>query len=639
MSRVGIFGWGVVAPRSPDIDAFATNLENADTWLEPFNGFGPDNFLVGRPQFDLSAYREWIDARFKPNKYRQIESKMGLPVQYALGCFIQALDQNPGIETTLRELGSRCRVYVGVGVGDLPVEHEQSIALYRAQRRWNRFWAQPERNDVLRRYLDDGVVPEDGDPIPPPWESVEGFEQDEAKDAWWQFWGHRSPQLREYLDEYRAIEAIAVEGEVESGKLKAIKEKRRRFRRLQEKWAAPQPPWLSVSTNLIWNIDNIPAAQISMMGRLTGMAIAPVAACATFGVALKLAMDAIRSGECEAVVVGASDPPPHPMTVAAFHGARVIASDAQVSKPLTQLRGTHVAGGAAVWILGDLEKMKARGYRPLGMEPVAVGATSDADHIITPSKEGPTEAMRTALAEAGYEGSDVGSWDVHATATPGDFNEVEMVREVMGSEVLVTARKGTFGHGMAACGGWELTAQYLGYERGALYPTPAGEGRAQRRNRPHPRRRRLRHQLPGTAGAGRQDVYGDRRHQRLRRLAALGRGRRGDLERKCLTLTSRQALASFRGRRHGGGDPETDGDDDDAMDGRRAGGADGIDRPYPPPLGPKGASVSFRTQRGGLPALHGAGSRAADPDRAAQRPGPVARRGAASARRGSRPAG
>jgi len=42
--------------------------------------------------------------------------------------------------------------------------------------------------------------------------------------------------------------------------------------------------------------------------------------------------------------------------------------------------------------------------------------------------------------------------------------------------VLVTARKGTFGHGMAAGGGWELTAQYLGAERGRLYPTPLTRG-------------------------------------------------------------------------------------------------------------------------------------------------------------------
>ena len=51
-----------------------------------------------------------------------------------------------------------------------------------------------------------------------------------------------------------------------------------------------------------------------------------------------------------------------------------------------------------------------------------------------------------------------------------------MVRALMPEDVLVTARKGTFGHGMAAGGGWELTAQYLGYDQGRLAPTPLAEG-------------------------------------------------------------------------------------------------------------------------------------------------------------------
>ena len=45
----------------------------------------------------------------------------------------------------------------------------------------------------------------------------------------------------------------------------------------------------------------------------------------------------------------------------------------------------------------------------------------------------------------------------------------------MPEDVLVTARKGTFGHGMSAGGGWELTAQYLGYERASSSPTPLAE--------------------------------------------------------------------------------------------------------------------------------------------------------------------
>ncbi len=65
-NRIGIFGWGVVAPKSPDIETFENNLKRATTWLEPFGGFGPSNFLVGRPEFDFEAYRPWIEARFEP---------------------------------------------------------------------------------------------------------------------------------------------------------------------------------------------------------------------------------------------------------------------------------------------------------------------------------------------------------------------------------------------------------------------------------------------------------------------------------------------------------------------------------------------------------------------------------------------
>jgi 3-oxoacyl-(acyl-carrier-protein) synthase len=106
---------------------------------------------------------------------------------------------------------------------------------------------------------------------------------------------------------------------------------------------------------------------------------------------------------------------------------------------------------------------------------LAVGVTADAEHIITPSREGPTAAIREALATAELASADVGTWDMHATATPGDYTEVQTLRSLLHQDVLVTARKGTFGHGMSAAGGWELTAQYLGYQRGKVFPTPLKE--------------------------------------------------------------------------------------------------------------------------------------------------------------------
>jgi 3-oxoacyl-(acyl-carrier-protein) synthase len=85
---------------------------------------------------------------------------------------------------------------------------------------------------------------------------------------------------------------------------------------------------------------------------------------------------------------------------------------------------------------------------------------------------GASESFYGAVEDAVAKSENLASWDLHATATPGDFSEMATFRSIFPEPVLVAARKGTFGHGMSAGGGWELTAQYLGYEQGRLFPTP-----------------------------------------------------------------------------------------------------------------------------------------------------------------------
>jgi 3-oxoacyl-[acyl-carrier-protein] synthase II len=460
-----------VAPRSPNVDAFAKNLVGSESWLTPFEGFGPNNFLVGNPEFSFEAYHGWIDARFPPSRFRQLRDKMDPTTLFAVGAFIQSLGQNPGLEQELQSLGTQTHIYVGTGIGNIITISQIALAHDRAQRAWDRFWAElnPELQEWKSKSPEERPARLD---VPPEPETRPFEERADADRAWWHYWAGGSPDLRVYLQELAEIEALAVEGDVETGKMSLLKEKQRRFGQLQKRWGAPPPPRLAVTANVVWNLHNTPAAQISMLGKITGLAFSPVAACSTFGVALKLAMDAIDRGEAKAVVVGATDPPPHPLSVGGFYSARVVATDGTVSKPLTGMRGTHVAGGSALWIVGDLEYFTAKGFRPLGMEPVAVGVSSDADHIITPSVEGPTQAMLQAFRGAGIQPDEIGTWDLHATATPGDYQEVHNLRSILPDSVLVTARKGTFGHGMSVSGGWELTAQYLGYERGELFPTP-----------------------------------------------------------------------------------------------------------------------------------------------------------------------
>ena len=403
--RVGVFGWGVVAPRSPDVESFAQNLESNETWLAPFQGFGPCNYLVGQPEFDFERYRPWIEERFPPSRFKQLTSKMGEPTLFAIGAFVQALEQNPGIEQDLRDLGGLAHVYVGTGLGDLGTIARTAIEYDRAQRRWNRFWAHPDRNDAVAAFLrgDDRSAHPDAPPDP---SDVSGEDEREAaQEAWDEYWMGRSTKLEEFLTELREIESDDVSGDVEAGKAALIRRKMTRIAALRERWGTPTEPWSAVSSNLLWNIHNTPAAQISMLGQITGSTFAPVAACSTFGYTLRLAMDAIDRGEARAVVIGATDPSPHPLTVGTFSTSRVLASDGRLSKPLTGLRGTHASGGSCIWIVGDLEYFTAKGYRPLGLEPIGVGVSSDADHIIAPSARAPAWRCRPSRRRTTASGS------------------------------------------------------------------------------------------------------------------------------------------------------------------------------------------------------------------------------------------
>lgn len=489
--RIGIFGWGIVAPKSPDIEAFERNLTAAESWLEPFEGFGPNNFLVGNPVFDFATYKPWIDARFEPRKFAQLDTKMGNMVKYAIGAFIQSLGQNPGIERALQELGPLAHIYVGTGLGDLPTHYRVGRDYYRAQRRWNRFWCREEHNPRLAEYraaeaeTRERLRAELGLPEDPAEMEPEDDRYDEVLDRWFQFWVRHSTSLRRYLGELREIEAEGVGEDIDSSKGQVIRRKATLRRKLNVKYGCPLEPWNAVEANLLWNIPNIPAAQISMLGRITGPCVAPIAACSGFGTSLKMAVSAIECGAAKAAVIGNADPEPHALTVASFFQARVVSQDGQVSKPFTGMRGTHVSGGACIWIVGDADYFRGLGMKPLGLEIAGVAINSDADHIITPTESGPRACIQQALTAAGVKPEEVATWDMHATATPGDWTELQNTLSVVPGTTRLTARKGSFGHGMSVCGGWELTAQHMGLARGVLHPVDLEESELHPRIRPH----------------------------------------------------------------------------------------------------------------------------------------------------------
>jgi 3-oxoacyl-(acyl-carrier-protein) synthase len=493
LKRIGIFGWGVVAPKSSNIETFERNLDQATSWLESHDGFGLSNFLVGRPDFDFAEYKPWITERFGPRRFSQLNEKMGNMTKYAMGAFIQALGQNPSLEKILQVLETQAHIYVGTGLGDFPLQYEKVLIYYKAQKRWNRFWCQNDHHPELASYQQSSAAEKQrlleklGAPQDPGDLDPDAPEYSDMVEDWYAFWVMRSDGLKQYLAELRKIESQSITGDIDKGKMHVLRKKSNSRRKLNQKYGCPVEPWNAVDPMLLWNIPNIPAAQISMIGKITGPTFAPVAACSGFGTALKLGLDAIRHDQARAVVIGATDPEPHPLSVGTFYGARVLSHDSQVSKPFSGLRGTHISGGACIWIIGDADYFMERGFKPLGLEILSVSLTSDADHIITPSKKGPLTAIYDALQGAGVTPRDVATWDMHATATPGDWTELQNTLEVFPGTARFTARKGTFGHGMSVCGGWELTAQHLGFAKGKLKPIDLNESELHDKVRPYHR--------------------------------------------------------------------------------------------------------------------------------------------------------
>lgn len=473
LRRVSLYGVGITSPGAANLSEFMSLIQEGKPALSPIDQL-QGAFLVGNPKFDFTAYRDWISQRHAPNKFSQLSDKGHSHVRMAIGTSIDALESNPGLEDSLKKLDPRVFVCYGSGFGDLEAYFKGHDEYTAATRTWHKFWAHPERNSALAAHLS-GKTNESDVPHSPTTFEIDSPERAQAWEIWNAYWCEKSDGLKEFLREFSAMESITIGADVANDKLNVIRAKAKAKKSLTDKWNNPTPPWEAVSANLLWNLPNAPAAQVSMLHGIHGVSYASIGACATFGLVLRQALDGIRSGHYDAAIIGTTDLAPPPELVAGFNSAKVLAAGAEVGVPLCNLRGTHVAGGACTWILAADDAMERLGQKSLGIEIMGVGLSSDAEHIITPSMEGPKLCIRDAFAQAEIGPEHIHTWDMHATGTPGDWSEFKLI-ENLPATTVITARKGIFGHGMSTCGGWELTAQLFSTQKQGTRYTLHGSG-------------------------------------------------------------------------------------------------------------------------------------------------------------------
>jgi len=205
------------------------------------------------------------------------------------------------------------------------------------------------------------------------------------------------------------------------------------------------------------------------------------AACASGGHSIGESARAIERGDADVMFAGGSEAPITELAVAAFANMKALStrneSPAAASRPFDTDRDGFVIGeGAAVLVLEDLERARARGANILA-HVLGYGMTADAASVAQPTEdgEGAQRCMRDAIADAGLNPSDVDYLNAHATSTPqGDPSEVRAIRAVFGEHTQrlpVSATKSMTGHLLGAAGAVEALLCVRALQTGILPPT------------------------------------------------------------------------------------------------------------------------------------------------------------------------
>ncbi|MBA3235447.1 MAG: beta-ketoacyl-[acyl-carrier-protein] synthase II, partial [Chloroflexi bacterium] len=174
-----------------------------------------------------------------------------------------------------------------------------------------------------------------------------------------------------------------------------------------------------------------------------------VSACATGTHSIGEGAEAIRRGDCIAVISGSTEAPLLEVGHACFSNMRGMGmprpgeGPATVSRPFDATRDGFVLGeGAGSLFLEDLDLAKARGAR-IYAEVVGYGSAADGWDMIQPIAEGAgsARAMKMALERRGVLADEVDLINPHGTSTPlGDKREAEALWAVFGERAAGKAR-------------------------------------------------------------------------------------------------------------------------------------------------------------------------------------------------------
>jgi len=228
----------------------------------------------------------------------------------------------------------------------------------------------------------------------------------------------------------------------------------------------------------------IPSALVNMLGGFVSIAhglkgpnLSAVTACAAGTHSVSEAVKTIICNGAEQMLVVAAESAITGAGVGGFAAMKALSTrndDPKTSsRPFDADRNGFVMGeGGAALVLEEYESAKARGAN-IYAEIIGFGESGDANHITTPSLDGPARAMKAAYKMAGEPKIDY--VNAHGTSTAiNDKNETAAVKELFGGKENcppVSSIKGQIGHCLGAAGGMEAVTCLMAMRDGIIPPT------------------------------------------------------------------------------------------------------------------------------------------------------------------------
>jgi len=228
----------------------------------------------------------------------------------------------------------------------------------------------------------------------------------------------------------------------------------------------------------------IPSALVNMLGGfvtiehgIKGPNLSCVTACAAGTHGIAEAAKTIMCNGAEQMLVVAAESAITGVGIGGFAAMKALSTrndDPQTaSRPFDADRNGFVMGeGAASLVLEDYESAVARGAN-IYAELIGFGESGDANHITTPSLDGPLRAMKAAYKMAGNPKIDY--VNAHGTSTPvNDKNETAAMKELFGGKENcppISSTKGQTGHCLGAAGGIEAVVSIMAMRDGIIPPT------------------------------------------------------------------------------------------------------------------------------------------------------------------------